>query len=104
MNEGQFLVPRLTRAERREAIEGPITVAGAALIPVLVTRLVNDVSDNPDQLSILLHAVNRTWSFWQKEGRGEGTMSLEHYENGKVGTMARALDIHAEEAYAELQT
>lgn len=102
INEGQYLVPRMMREERRQAIAGPIAVSGGEISPVLLTRLVNDVGENPDQLSILQHAINRTWAFWRNEGGGEGALSLEHYENEKVGTMARALDLHAEEAYAEL--
>ena len=100
INQGQYLVPRMTREERRAAIAGPIGVGGAAISPVLLTRLVNDVGDNPDQLSILQHALNRTWARWQEDGRGEGPLSLPHYE--AVGAMAHALDQHAEEAYAEL--
>lgn len=102
INESQYLVPRLSREERRAAIAGPVGVAGGELSPVLLTRLVNDVGDNPDQLSILQHAINRTWTWWQKEGHGEGVLSLEHYE--AVGTMASALDRHAEEAFSDLQT
>ncbi len=60
INSGQYLVPRMSRNERRAAIEGPVHVAGADIEPVLLTRLVNDVGDNPDQLSILQHALNRT--------------------------------------------
>ena len=30
INRGQFLVPRLTRAQRREAILGPIRLTGSA--------------------------------------------------------------------------
>src|SRR5215472_10928564 len=102
INQGQYLVPRLTREERRDAIVGPVGVAGGEISPVLLTRLVNDVGDNPDQLSILQHALNRTWAHWQNEGRGEGGMELPHYE--AIGTMARALDQHAEKAYSELAT
>ncbi len=102
INEGQYLVPRMTRDERREAIAGPINVSGGELSPVLLTRLVNDVGDNPDQLSILQHAINRTWEHWRRVTGGHGPLSLEHYE--AVGTMARALDLHAEEAYGELAT
>ena len=69
INEGQYLVPRMSREERRAAINGPVKVSGAEINPVLLTRLVNDVGDNPDQLSILQHALNRTWAFWQFEGR-----------------------------------
>ncbi len=99
INAGLYLVPRLTSEERREAIMNPIRVRGAEITPVLVTRLVNDVGDNPDQLSILQHALNRTWARWQAEG-GTGPIDLPHYE--AIGTMERALDAHAEQAYAEL--
>ena len=61
INSGQYLVPRMTREQRRAAIAGPIGVGGAKIYPVLLTRLVNDVGTNPDQLSILQHALNRTW-------------------------------------------
>ena len=101
INAGQYLVPRMTRDERRAAISGPVGVGGAEISPVLLTRLVNDVGDNPDQLSILQHALNRTWSQW--EGSGDnGPLDLPHYQ--AIGTMARALDQHAEKAYAELAT
>jgi hypothetical protein len=100
INEGQYLVPRLTRDERKAAITGPVGVGGGRISPVLLTRLLNDGGDNPDQLSILQHALNRTWSRWQFEGRGEGPISLPHYE--AIGTMTHALDLHAEKAYADL--
>ena len=102
INAGQYLVPRLTRDERRAAISGPIGVGGAEIAPVLLTRLVNDVGDNPDQLSILQHALNRTWAHWQHESGGTGPLDLTHYD--AIGTMAHALDQHAEQAYAELGT
>lgn len=100
INAGQFLVPRLTRDERRAAISGPIAVGDAEIAPVLLTRLVNDVGENPDQLSILQHALNRTWSYWQHTDGAKGPLALTHYE--AIGTMAHALDQHAEQAYAEL--
>jgi hypothetical protein len=59
-------------------------VGGAEISPVLLTRLVNDVGDNPDQLSILQHALNRTWNQWDWEGNG--LLDLPHYQ--AIGTMA----------------
>jgi ABC-type multidrug transport system fused ATPase/permease subunit len=100
INAGQYLVPRLTRDERRAAISGPVGVGGAEITPVLLTRLVNDVGDNPDQLSILQHALNRTWACWQQEDDGERPLDLRHYD--AIGTMAHALDQHSEHAYAAL--
>jgi hypothetical protein len=101
INRGQYLVPRMTREERRRAIERPATVGQADIDPVLLTRLVNDVGGNPDQLSILQHALNRTWARWRKVD-GKGPITLTHYQD--IGTMAHALDQDAEEAYGELVT
>ena len=100
INRSQYLVPRMSRDERRSAIAGPVAVAGGDISPVLLTRLVNDVGDNPDQLSILQHALNRTWAEWQRRG-GFGDMDLKDYE--AIGTMSHALDYHAERAFGELR-
>ena len=141
INEGQFLVPRMNRTERSEAISGPVGVGRVELSeeifsgrsqggdgyaggdgygtealgghgpvgeewgqisPVLLTRLVNDVGDQPDQLSILQHALNRTWQWWRYEGQASGPLSVWHYES--IGTMDRALDLHADQAFDELGT
>jgi hypothetical protein len=77
-------------------------VAGADITPVLVTRLINDMGDDPDQLPILQHALNRTWDRWHLQTGGKGSLDLPHYE--AIGTMRSALDTHAEEIYAELGT
>jgi len=100
INEGQYLVPQMTREERRLAIEGPVKVCGARMAPVLLTRLVNDLGDDPDQLSVLQHALNRIWSVWAAEGDRSSALNLSHYS--AIGSMANALDRHAEKAYAEL--
>ncbi len=102
INQGQYLVPRMKRSERKKAIAGPIEVAGAGLTDRLLMRLVNDVGDNPDQLSILQHALNRTWAEWEQEGKPDQPIDLEHYN--KIGTMSAALDQHANRAYKELET
>ncbi len=93
------LVPRLSRKERRQAIAMPALVGGAEVDPVLLTRLVNDVGDDPDQLSILQHALRRTWLHWQQSG-GQGPLSLADYE--AIGTMDKALDLHAQQALKAL--
>ncbi|PWT82033.1 MAG: hypothetical protein C5B57_09380, partial [Blastocatellia bacterium] len=102
INQGQYLIPRMTRDERRAAISGPIAVGGARITQVLLTRLVNDVGDNPDQLSILQHALNRTWAWWRRESASRAALDLPHYE--ATGTMSEALDRHADKAYDEMRT
>ncbi|HEX8189885.1 MAG TPA: ATP-binding protein, partial [Pyrinomonadaceae bacterium] len=67
INDGQYLIPRMTRDERRFAIVGPVRVARARMTEPLVNRLLNDVGDNPDQLPILQHALMRTWDEWRRK-------------------------------------
>ena len=100
INEGQYLVPRLTRDQIRSAITGPARMQDKTISPILVTRLLNDVGDNPDQLSILQHALNRTWAHWENEGGVIGDIGLADYTD--IGGMSKALDWHAEKAYEEL--
>ncbi|HEX6159768.1 MAG TPA: hypothetical protein VF111_06355 [Thermoanaerobaculia bacterium] len=100
VNEGIYLVPRMTRDELRSAIAGPVAVAGGTIAPRLVSRLLNDVGDDPDQLPILQHALMRTWSAWEGDHEPAEGLDLRHYES--VGALASALSRHAEEAYGEL--
>ena len=97
VSSGQYLTPRLSRDELRSAITGPVAVARGQIAPRLVTRLLNDVGDDPDQLSVLQHALMRTWDEWRRAGAG--AMDIEHYE--AVGGMRNALSLHAEEAFVE---
>ncbi len=100
INDGQYLIPRMTRDQRREAITGPVAVGGGEISGRLVNRLLNDVGDDPDHLPILQHALMRTWELWAHDRRNGEPIDLRHYE--AVGTMTDALSRHADEAYAEL--
>ena len=99
INNGQYLIPRMTRDERREAISGPVAVGQGAISEPLVNQLLNDVGDNPDQLPILQHALMRTWDHWLSHRNGN-PMDIPDYN--AIGGMAEALSRHADEAYAEL--
>jgi flagellar biosynthesis GTPase FlhF/energy-coupling factor transporter ATP-binding protein EcfA2 len=101
INEGQYLIPRMTRDQRREAITGPIAVGGATVTPRLVNRLLNDVGDNPDQLPILQHALMRTWQQW---ARGDHAAPIDTTDYESIGGMREALSRHADKAYDELPT
>lgn len=100
INDGQYLIPRMTRDERRFAITGPVGVTRGKITEPLVNRLMNDVGDNPDQLPILQHALMRTWDYWAMHRRNREPIGLEYYE--AVGTMSDALSKHADEAFDEL--
>ena len=100
INEGLYLVPRMTRDELRAAITGPVAVGGAAISARLVSRLLNDVGDDPDQLPILQHALMRTWDRWLADHPPGEPLDLHHYE--AIGTMKEALSRHADEALGDL--
>jgi hypothetical protein len=101
INDSQYLIPRMTRDERRSAITGPAAVGGGEISQPLVNRLLNDVGDNPDQLPILQHALMRTWDYWSEHRRDSAEpVGLQHYE--AVGAMSHALSLHADEAWDEL--
>ena len=100
INDGIYLVPRMARDELKSAITGPVAVGGGTIAPRLVSRLLNDVGDDPDQLPILQHALMRTWDRWLNDhGPGE-PVDLRHYE--AIGALQTALSRHAEEAFGEL--
>lgn len=100
INDGQYLIPRMTRDERRFAVTGPVGVTRGKISEPLINRLLNDVGDNPDQLPILQHALMRTWEYWQAHRRDGEPLGLEHYQ--AIGTMSDALSRHADEAFNEL--
>ena len=99
INEADYLVPRMTSAQLRAAIERPVDTAGAQISTDLVERLLDDVGGDEDQLPVLQHAMMRTWEHWEDTGASE-PLALEHYE--AVGTVDCALSKHAEEMYAAL--
>ncbi|HEX2121796.1 MAG TPA: hypothetical protein VHL59_09150 [Thermoanaerobaculia bacterium] len=100
INDGLYLVPRMTREELKLAITGPVAVGGARIAQRLVSRLLNDVGDDPDQLPILQHALMRTWERWEGDHQPGEPLDLHHYE--AIGTLRTALSRHAEEAFDEL--
>lgn len=61
INDGQYLVPRMTRDEIRECITRPVALSTFDISPRLVTRLLNDINNDMDQLPILQHTMMRTW-------------------------------------------
>jgi len=97
INDSQFLVPRLTRSERRMVVEQPVYARGATIEPALVQRLLNDAGDAPDMLPVLQHAMMRTWDS-ANAGLDEGKaphLELQHYD--ALGGIGKALSNHADE-------
>ncbi|MFN8360384.1 MAG: hypothetical protein U0264_10770 [Candidatus Kapaibacterium sp.] len=100
LNEGHYLVPRMSVEERKQAIIKPIELFGGQISERLVNRLIDDTGNDPDQLPILQHALMRTWDFWQLTRLDDQPIDIPQYE--AIGTMKEALSRHAEEVYNEL--
>ncbi|MCP4458705.1 MAG: WD40 repeat domain-containing protein [Cytophagales bacterium] len=100
INDSHYLIPQMTRDQKRVAIEGPVAVGGGQIAPRLTQQLLNDVGDSPDQLPILQHALMRTWAFWTDNRKQGEVMDLRHYN--AIGTLREALSMHANEAFDAL--
>ncbi len=100
INQSNYLVPRMTSADFRKVIEGPVKVAGAEIDKALVEKLLSDLGDNPDQLPVLQHVLMRTWDYWKLHNDVSKPLSVSDYE--AVGRIEKALSEHANEAYDEL--
>jgi hypothetical protein len=59
LNNGHYLVPRMTRQQLQEAIESPIEAVGAAIDPAVVQELLNQCAEEPDHLPVLQHMLRR---------------------------------------------
>ena len=95
VNDGEYLIPRLSRDQLRQTIEGPAKVGGGRVAKRLVLRLLNDVGDDPDQLPVLQHALMRTW-----DACVSGELDIDDYAS--IGALTDALSRHADEIYESL--
>lgn len=100
INTSTYLVPQLTREQKRKVIEGPVAVGGGRISQRLVKRLLSDIGDNQDQLPLLQHALMRTWDYWVANREPDEPMDIRHYN--AIGQLSQALSLHADEAFDEL--
>lgn len=100
INDSHYLIPQMTREQKKLVITGPVAVGNAKISNRLVQRLLNDMGDRFDQLPVLQHALMRTWDYWvESETKGE-QLDFIHYE--AIGGVNEALSRHADEAFYEL--
>ncbi len=100
VSRGQYLVPRLTREQRKQAITGPVERSGFTIAPRLLQRVLNDVTDDFDDLPVMQHVLACTWRRWAQQTGGCRPIDVEDYV--AVGTAAHALSNHADEAFHSL--
>src|SRR5262249_31003236 len=93
INDGQFLTPRLTREQCQEAIEGPAAVYGGKVEPALVTRMLNDMGGNPDQLPLMQHILMLLWERAKARGGEQPELTLDDYKSlGGIGSVSLEAD------------
>src|SRR5439155_5120677 len=110
LNESQYLTPRLTREQRRDAIVGPARIFGGDVAPDLVNRLLNEMGTDPDQLPLMQHLLMRMWTWREGAAAKSGSADTEKEpvrelifaDCDAVGGLNHALSRHADEAFAEL--
>jgi len=99
LNDSQYLVPRMTREQLREAIVGPAALGGVELSKELREELLDRTGDDPDQLPVLQHLLMRMWE--KREQTAAGFRITEgHYI--AVGGWDKALNDHADAVWNEL--
>lgn len=104
MSDKQFLTPRLTREQARQAIEGPAGLFHAEVKPALVTSILNQIGNDPDQLPLMQHALQQAWQR-AREHRGkpgDGLLCLRSEDYEEVGGIPSALRNHADQIVADL--
>jgi energy-coupling factor transporter ATP-binding protein EcfA2 len=100
INKSSYVIPQMTREQKRMAVEGPIAVGGGRIAPRLVKRVLKEIGDNQDQLPIMQHALMRTWDYWAANREKGEELDIRHYN--AVGKIAEALSQHADEAFDQL--
>jgi WD40 repeat protein len=97
LNNSQFLVPRLTHEQAREAIEKPAKEYGGEIDSELLQQLMLDAGDDPDQLPILQHLLMRMWTLAAPpvQSAGPRRLGMDHYN--QAGCWKGAIDNHGSE-------
>ncbi len=104
INEGQYLVPQLSRNQIKEVIENPIKLAEKKIEPGLVELLVNEIEESKakqdlDQLPVLQHALMRTF---QEAAKNIDLKQIDYEHYKACSGMEKALANHAEGKYIAL--
>ncbi len=121
ISRGMVLIPRMTRAQCRQAIEGPAEVCG---IPFqkqdpLVNQILNDLANfapwddsgssdqldrlvrRADQLPLLQYTLNRMWLDAKTNGQGK-PIKLRLADYQAIGGLSGALNTHGNALFDEL--
>jgi WD40 repeat protein len=100
LNDGHYLVPRMTRVQIEEAITEPLEAAQVTMHPALLQELLNQCAEEPDNLPVLQHMLRRLFDLWTEAG-AHGPISTDPHYN-LAGRFSQAIDRDAEQALADV--
>lgn len=102
INNGQFLVPKLTGKQLKDAIIEPSGFSQALVETIFADRLLGEIGDNMDQLPVLQHALRRSYEEAKKHIKERGGIIVKYDDYDKIGRMESAIDQHAKELFDSL--
>jgi WD40 repeat protein/tetratricopeptide (TPR) repeat protein len=112
LNNSQYLVPRLGRDQLMQTILHPARLFDGHVDATLANQLINELSQSPDQLPVMEHALLLLWRHRRRASDrfpaelaaapAERPKSLAYEAYAALGGASKALDDHAEQVYAAL--
>ena len=104
INDGQFMLPRMKMEDLKKVIIAPAMSVDSKIEvdPSLVNTILDEATEDFDELAVLQHTMMRTWEYWisYTSDYEKDPISISHYK--AIGGLNFALDRHAEEAFAEV--
>lgn len=100
INKSNILIPKMTREQVREAIQGPLRTMKIKIDDSLMAQLLNEATIAEDMLPRLQHSMRLTWDAWMSLNNRENPITIKEYEVG--GGMKDSVSNHANAIYDEL--
>jgi energy-coupling factor transporter ATP-binding protein EcfA2 len=108
VNQGTFLLPKMTRDQIEEVIVGPGEESEFEIDPHVIQELLNETEKQDDGLPLLQHALRRIHSHWQRRGAigpisvsdfhafetspPEGTLLIKHHLDDHLNSIYKSFD------------
>jgi len=99
INDGNYLIPKITEAEKKKIITGPAEISNTPISNGLPELILKDVLEQKSSLPVLQHVLMRSWENWNKGGKSQDLSADDYFA---VGTVTEALSVHAENIYASI--
>lgn len=95
INRTQYLVPRMTRAQLRRAIQRPAQLYGAEVTDDLAERLIAEVRGREDELPLIQHGLMLLWTRAERDESRKIELGVVDFCDN-VGSLQDMLSDHAD--------